>query len=138
MVRKYYTFKQFREMLFVITIILISLLAILLSLISPYKQEATVYELWLSNYSSTVEKGENITFFINSNSESNKLFSIAIYFDSKLKANFLSTLNKNSIKVNLPNDLDEGRHRISVVVFDTSTGDWFGQGHQLFYTVNVL
>ena len=105
-----------------------------------YDYGGETYEMWLSNYPKTVEEGGNISFHIHTDSSDyEKMFGVGIYFDGSAVTTIMNSFPENSVKVSLPHQFKaNSTHKISVVAFDYSTGDWYKNTHELFYMVDVV
>lgn len=130
---------EVREWIMAATIAMCLLFAILIAATAKYHYQGDVSEIWLSGYSKTMREGENISFAINTDSESELMYAVSVYVDGVSRANFMTTLEQNSINIDIPSGFKAGTsHRVEVVVFDTSSGDWYDSNHKVFYTVDVV
>jgi len=113
-----------------LTIVLSCLVLILITLTLSTLPKGPVTEAWLSDYSTSANTSQNISFKLHLNGWSD--YEVAAFVDNEKQATIRSN-NHYVMSFTLPNP-GEGMHRITTKISDLNSGD----SHYLFFTVDVL
>jgi len=113
-----------------LTIVLSCLIMILITLTLSTLPKGPVTEAWLSDYPTSLDSGQNVSFKLHLNGWSD--YEVTAFVDDEKQATVRSN-DHYTLSFMLPNP-GEGVHRITAKINDLNSGD----SHYLFFTVDVL
>jgi len=114
------------ELIIVLSCLVLLLIALTLSTLP----KGPVTEAWLSDYSTSLGAGQNVSFKLHLNGGSE--YEVITFLDDEKQATVRSN-NHYTLSFTLPNP-GQGMHRITTRINDLNSGD----SHYLFFTVDVL